>query len=421
MAKILFATTAAGVKFYPVTITDAVVHIKGNTQQKLSEILDAIDYSGKADKVSGATNGNFAGLDSNGNLTDSGYKASDFQVAGDYKTIQTAVTSPTADGNSYAYIDTISQDTNGEITATKKTIPDAVASTSGVGGTKGLLSAADKETIDGLSTAFGEKADKVASATSGNFAGLDVNGNLTDSGSKAADFDTAGAADTAEQNAKNYADGLIAALDASESQTAGADGLALAITEANGVITAISGSIAANTYDAYGDAAQALSDAIGTSSDAASADTIYGAKKYADEAVAAGIVGGVKYKGIVDGTTNVLPTTGYKTGDLYVVSVAGTYAGQACEAGDWLLANKDYASGATAANDWNAVNGENQVTNEAASLVIGTATTIATVDGTNITVTQVEDMTKIEAVAVADTTDYADVTSLFTAPAQAGE
>jgi len=36
------------------------------------------DISGKADKVSSATNGNFAGLDSNGNLTDSGKKAGDF-------------------------------------------------------------------------------------------------------------------------------------------------------------------------------------------------------------------------------------------------------------------------------------------------------------------------------------------------------
>lgn len=34
--------------------------------------------AGKADKVSGATNGNFAGLDANGNLTDSGKKAADF-------------------------------------------------------------------------------------------------------------------------------------------------------------------------------------------------------------------------------------------------------------------------------------------------------------------------------------------------------
>ena len=36
------------------------------------------DVSGKADKVTNATSGNFAGLDSNGNLTDSGKKASDF-------------------------------------------------------------------------------------------------------------------------------------------------------------------------------------------------------------------------------------------------------------------------------------------------------------------------------------------------------
>lgn len=36
------------------------------------------DVTGKADKVSNATNGNFAGLDSNGNLTDSGKSSSDF-------------------------------------------------------------------------------------------------------------------------------------------------------------------------------------------------------------------------------------------------------------------------------------------------------------------------------------------------------
>lgn len=46
----------------------------------------------------------------------------------------------------------------------------------------------------------------------------------------------------------------IEALDAEKSQEAGADGLALSITEVDGKITSISGSIAANTYDAYGDA-----------------------------------------------------------------------------------------------------------------------------------------------------------------------
>ena len=85
--------------------------------------LNAPDVSGKADKVSSATNGDLAGLDSNGNLTDSGYKPSDF--------------------------------------ATPSDIPDITG-----------------------------KADKVSGATSGDFAGLDASGNLTDSGYKASDFFT---------------------------------------------------------------------------------------------------------------------------------------------------------------------------------------------------------------------------------------
>lgn len=54
------------------------------------------DISGKADKVSGATNGNFAGLDASGNLTDSGKKASDFQTA-------LTLTSQTATGNPISF------------------------------------------------------------------------------------------------------------------------------------------------------------------------------------------------------------------------------------------------------------------------------------------------------------------------------
>lgn len=46
------------------------------------KVIVNTDISGKADKVSGATEGNFAGLDANGNLVDSGKKANDFEVAG---------------------------------------------------------------------------------------------------------------------------------------------------------------------------------------------------------------------------------------------------------------------------------------------------------------------------------------------------
>lgn len=98
------------------------------------------DISGKADKVTvgtdagQATAGNFFAISSTGNLEDSGYKASDFQAAGDYKTTQVAVTDPTA-GNStttYEFIATISQNANGEITATKQAVRSASATQSGL-------------------------------------------------------------------------------------------------------------------------------------------------------------------------------------------------------------------------------------------------------------------------------------------------
>ena len=51
---------------------------------------------------------------------------------GSYKVVQTAVSDPTANGNSTSFIATISQDTQGVITATKKTVPDASTSTKGI-------------------------------------------------------------------------------------------------------------------------------------------------------------------------------------------------------------------------------------------------------------------------------------------------
>lgn len=51
--------------------------VDGTTKNLLTQHQS---ISGKADKVSSATSGNFAGLDGNGNLTDSGKKASDFMT-----------------------------------------------------------------------------------------------------------------------------------------------------------------------------------------------------------------------------------------------------------------------------------------------------------------------------------------------------
>ena len=115
------------------------------------------DISGKADKVSSATNGNFAGLDANGNLTDSGSKASDFQAAGDYKTTQTAVTDPTAGSatDTLNFIATISQNANGEISATKQPVRSASASQSG------LMSAAHYSKLDAIAYAADSDIDEI--------------------------------------------------------------------------------------------------------------------------------------------------------------------------------------------------------------------------------------------------------------------
>jgi hypothetical protein len=91
--------------------------------------------------------------------------AMESDIQSGYKPKQTAVTDPTASGNSYSFIDSISQDANGVIAPTKKTVPDASPSVSGAGGTKGLMSATDKEKLDGI-TAGANKVE--ASQTNGN-------------------------------------------------------------------------------------------------------------------------------------------------------------------------------------------------------------------------------------------------------------
>ena len=62
-----------------------------SSSNKLATAADIPSVTGKADKVSGATNGNFAGLDANGNPTDSGHKHSDYATAAQGAKADTAV------------------------------------------------------------------------------------------------------------------------------------------------------------------------------------------------------------------------------------------------------------------------------------------------------------------------------------------
>ena len=113
------------------------------------------DITGKADKDTDAVSGNFAIFDANGNPVDGNCKPADFQAAGDYKTQQTAVSDPSADGNAAAFIDSISQNANGEISVTKKNVQAASASQAG------LMSAADFSKLAALQECSDDDIDSI--------------------------------------------------------------------------------------------------------------------------------------------------------------------------------------------------------------------------------------------------------------------
>lgn len=92
---------------------------------KFDVLSSFINLSGYMELVEDATAGNFAGLDANGQVTDSGYKPSDF------KTKQTAVTPAAGSTTGSAgnqYVEQVTQNANGEITVTRKKLPNFTGS-----------------------------------------------------------------------------------------------------------------------------------------------------------------------------------------------------------------------------------------------------------------------------------------------------
>ena len=78
--------------------TDMTAEVQASLAKADSALQQHQDISGKADKVASATNGNFAGLDANGNLTDSGSKAADFATAAQGGKADTAIQSVSVNG-----------------------------------------------------------------------------------------------------------------------------------------------------------------------------------------------------------------------------------------------------------------------------------------------------------------------------------
>lgn len=78
----------------------------------------------------------------------------------------------------------------------------------------------------------------------------------------------------------------IAIADHTESNTLGTDGISVSVKTTDGQVSGVTASIAAETYDDFGAAETAKSEVIGESTDLPAADTINGAKAYADSVVA---------------------------------------------------------------------------------------------------------------------------------------
>lgn len=109
---------------FVVGLSSSVKNTINNLIESISSALDSL--SAKADKVQGATAGNLAALDASGNLTDSGSKSADF------KTKQTPVADPSASGTGLDFVSSVSQNANGEITASKKSVQDGTTAQKGV-------------------------------------------------------------------------------------------------------------------------------------------------------------------------------------------------------------------------------------------------------------------------------------------------
>ncbi len=200
---------AANIAFTPdgdiaaTNLQDAVAEVRNDTNTKLG---------GKTDKVNPAVSGNFAGLSTSGNLTDSSFSPEDFlykentipytPLTDFHPATKKYVDDAAAAIDMSAKADKISGggtdgmiaglDADGNIANTGKQLADFLDKTNANAYSPAHdFNPATKKYVDDSTAALGvsNKADKVTGGTSdGKFAGLNASGNITDSGKSPSDY-----------------------------------------------------------------------------------------------------------------------------------------------------------------------------------------------------------------------------------------
>ena len=237
------------------------------------------------------------------------------------KDVQTAKTSPSASGNSVSFIDTISQDAQGVITATKKTVSTMSAASSSAAGSAGLVPAP----ASGKQSSFlrGDATWQAVTDTK------NTAGSTNKSPSSSEKLYLIGATSQAA-NPQTYSNSKLY-LDANGLHANGINGYTLAAACAKGVDTSIaSGSSSTN---------------LPTS---AAVDSAISA------AIAAAMTGSAVFKGAISSNTAISNLSAYSAGWYWLVSTAGTYVGKVCEAGDMIYCISNRGS-AYSASDFTVV------------------------------------------------------------------
>lgn len=257
---------------------------------------------------------------------------------------------------------------------------------------RGMMSAADKKKLDGI--AAGAKPGTVTGVTIKAGTGITVDNQtpISQAGERTISLAASGVSAGTYKSVTVDTYGRVT--NGSNPTTLGGYGITDAkivdgtITLGGNSITPLTGSnyvtlngnqaLTNKTYNGYTLAAACAKgvDEATMSSSSTNLPTSKAVAAYVDGA----LVSVLKYQGTVTSTSG-LPAT-HKVGYVYVVAEAGTYAGQSCEVGDYIICK---TAGSTA-NDahWDVINGENQVSDNNPTLSWGATSKVATVDGTDI-------------------------------------